>query len=194
MSRLRGSTGKGISELSLGTAGSFLQGREAGFATLHFCKSLCCRNYFLFPAEFFVITTSIAESSTHHWPVSAVVLGVEQSFLCPTKAGGVSLFSPPKTRMSFSVTFRVRVVVALKLCWMLPWCYVVSQHGVLLWRLSSFSVTVCSSFSLRNSGLVWSIRCTFLMSQMQRARDFFFFHIHFALWEVLDQELRCECT
>lgn len=96
VSHLRGSTGKGISELSLRTAGSFLQGREAGFATLHFSKSLCCKNYFLFPAEFFVRAASIAESSTPQWPVSAVVLGAEQSFLCPTKAGGVSLFSPQR--------------------------------------------------------------------------------------------------
>lgn len=99
---LRGSTGKGIFELSLGTAASFLQGREAGFAILHFSKSLCCKNDFLFPVVF-VRAASIAESSTPQWPVSAVVLGAEQSFLCPTKAGGVSLFSPQRPE-GFSVS------------------------------------------------------------------------------------------
>lgn len=49
--------------------------------------------------------------------------------------------------------------------------------------LPSFSALAshCSSSSLRNNGLVWSIHCTFLMSQMQRAHDFFFFFAVFIL-------------
>lgn len=193
VSHLEGSTGKGISELSLGTAGSFLQGREAGFATLHFCKSLSCKNYFLFPAEFFVRAMSLAEGSIPQWPVSAAVLGAEQSFLCPTKAGGASLFSPQRPEGLF-MSHSDSVVVALQLCWRLPWCHAVSQQGTQLWRFPSFSVIASSSsFSLRNNGLEHSLHIP-NVTNAESTGFLVFSHIHFALWEVLDEELRCECT
>lgn len=176
VSHLEGSTGKGISELSLGTAGSFLQGREAGFATLHFCKSLCCKNYFLFPAEFFVRAMSLAEGSIPQWPVSAAVLGAEQSFLCPTKAGGASLFSPQRPEGLFMSHSDSE--------W---WLHSSCAEGCLgamqfLSKERSFGGFLLSQ-SLPPAPhshwgiMVWSIHCTFLMSQMQRAQDFLFFPI-----------------
>lgn len=50
---LEAAQGKGISEMRLRMAGFFLEGREAGFAMLHFFKSSCCRNYFLFSFRVF---------------------------------------------------------------------------------------------------------------------------------------------
>lgn len=179
VSHLRGSTGKGISELSPRTAGSSLQGREAGFATLHFCKSLCCKNYFLLPAEFFCKNYKHCKEQPSSVACFCCCFGGWTALSLSHQGWRCFSVLPSKTRRSFSVTFRVRVVVALKLCWMLPWCHAVSQQGVLLWRLPSFSALTShcpsSSFSLRNNGLVWSIHCTFLMSQMQRALFFFFF-------------------
>lgn len=125
-----------------------------------------------------------------------VILGAEQSFLCPTEAGGVPLFF-----QVFSAPFRARGVFLLRLCWMLPWCHAVSQQGVLLWRLPSFSVIASSSsFSLSKNGLEHSLYIPNVTNAESTSPFFFFFflifsfHIHFALWEVLDQELRYECT
>lgn len=151
VSHLPGSTGKGISELSLRTAGSFLQGREAGCATLHFWKSLCCKNYF--PAEFFIRAGSIAASSTPQWPASVLFWGQNSPFSVPPRLELFLCFS-----RSFCAPFRARGVFALRLCWMLPWCHAVYLQGVLLWRLPSSSVIASSSsFSLSKNGLEHSL-------------------------------------
>lgn len=162
--------------------------------------SLCAVGIsFFFLQSFLVRATSIAESSPPQWPVSAVVLGAEWSFLCPSRAGGVTLFSlqgPEGRFLSRSESEWWLHSSCAECC--LGAMQFPSKECCFGGFLPSFSALAshCSSSSLRNNGLVWSIHCTFLMSQMQRAHDFFFFlcHIHFALWEVLDQELRCECT
>lgn len=166
VSHLPGSTGKGISELSLRAAGSFLQGREAGCATLHFWKSLSCKNYF--PAQFFIRAGSIAASSTPQWPASVLFWGQNSPFSVPPR---LEVF------LCFSRSF-------------LPHsepegCFYSGCAGCCLGAMQFPSKECCFGGFLPSQSLppappshwarmVWSIHCTSLMSQMQRAHHLFF--------------------
>lgn len=96
---------------------------------------------------------------------------------------------PLKTRRSFSIIFRVRVVFTLKLSWIPPWCQAGTQQGALVLRLPSFSAfaSPClqllltleeQSFSLEHSWQAPNVTENSL-------HYIYFYYIHFALWEVL---------
>lgn len=88
---------QGISEMRLRMAGFFLGGREAGFATPHFFKSSCCKNYFLFSCR--VFCKDYKHCREQHWSMACFWCSFEgwkSPFSVPYKAGSASLFSPQR--------------------------------------------------------------------------------------------------